>query len=98
MNKERRKAINELIGEIRVLENKMTSLVQEIESAVEVILGDEQDAFDNMPESLQYAEKGEAAQEAINSLEYADGEIGGWISDISDKADEIISFLEEAAA
>lgn len=98
MNKERRKAINELVGEIRVLENKMTSLVQEIESAVEVILGDEQDAFDNMPESHQYAEKGEAAQEAINSLEYADGEIGGWISDISDKADEIISFLEEAKA
>ena len=35
----------------------MTCLVQQVESAVEVILGDEQDAFDNMPESLQYAEK-----------------------------------------
>ena len=98
MNKERRKAIDALITEIRGLENEMTCLVQQIESAVEVILGDEQDAFDNMPESLQYAEKGEAAQEAINSLEYADGEIGGWISDITDKADEIIGYLEEAKA
>jgi hypothetical protein len=98
MNKERRKAIDDLIGEIRCLDNKMACLVQELESAVEVILGDEQDAFDNMPESLQYAEKGEAAQEAINSLEYADSVIAGWVSDITDKADEIIGYLEEAKA
>ena len=76
MNKERRKAIDALITEIRSLENEMTCLVQQVGSAVEAILGDEQDAFDNMPESLQYAEKGEAAQEAINALEYADGEMG----------------------
>lgn len=98
MNKERRKAIDALISEIRCVENEMTALVQQVESMVEVILGDEQDAFDNMPESLQYAEKGEAAQEAINALEYADSEMGGWVCDISDKADEIIGFLEEAKA
>lgn len=98
MNKERRKAIDALITEIRGLENEMTCLVQQVESAVEVVLGDEQDAFDNMPESLQYAEKGEAAQEAINALEYADGEMGSWLSDITDKADEIIGYLEEAKA
>ena len=98
MNKERRKAIDDLITEIRGLENEITCLVQQVESAVEVILGDEQDAFDNMPESLQYAEKGEAAQEAINALEYADSEMGGWLSDITDKADEIIGYLEEAKA
>ena len=98
MNKERRKAIDDLITEIRGLENEMTCLVQQVESAVEVVLGDEQDAFDNMPESLQYAEKGEAAQEAINSLEYADCAVAGWPSDITDKADEIIGYLEEAKA
>ena len=98
MNKERRKAIDALITEIQALENEMTCLVQQVESAVEAILEDEQDAFDNMPESLQYAEKGEAAQEAINALEYADGEMGSWVSEISDKADEIIGFLEEAKA
>ena len=98
MNKERRKAIDALIAEIRGLENEMTCLVQQVEEAVEMILGDEQDAFDNMPESLQCAEKGEAAQEAINNLEYADGEMGSWLSDITDKADEIIGYLEEAKA
>lgn len=98
MNKERRKAIDKVIGEIQWIENKMTALVQEMQEDVGAILCDEQDAFDNMPENLQYEGKGEAAQEAINSLEYADSEIEGWLSDISDKADEIIGFLEEAKA
>ena len=98
MNKERRKAIDQWIGEISYIENRMTALVQEMQAGVQAILGEEQDAFDNMPESLQYSEKGEAAQEAINSLEVADSEIEGWVSDISDRADEIIGFLEEAKA
>ena len=98
MNKERRKAIDKLIGEIQWIENKMTALVQEMQEGVECINSDEQDAFDNMPESLQYAEKGEAAQEAIYNLEYAENEIESWVSDISDKADEIIGYLEEAKA
>ena len=98
MNKERRKAIDKLIGEIQWIENKMTALVQEMQEDVGGIVCDEQDAFDNMPESLQYSDKGEAAQEAIYALESADNEIEGWVSDISDKADEIIGYLEEAKA
>ena len=98
MNKQRRKAIDALITKIRGLGDEITCLVQQVQEEGVMILGDEQDAFDNMPESLQYAEKGEAAQEAINNLEYADGEIDEWVYSISDKADEIIGYLEEAKA
>lgn len=38
---------------------------------IEDVIGEEQDAYDNMPESLQYSEKGEKMDEGIDSLEAA---------------------------
>ena len=98
MNKERRKSITQLTSEIDCIQTQLSSEVQQIQQAVESILEEEQDAFDNMPESLQYSDKGEAVQEAINNLEYALNEFENWLGDISDKADEIYSYLEEAKA
>lgn len=74
MNKERRKEID--------------AVIQDLESAkerLESIRDEEQDYFDNMPESFQYAEKGEAAEEAINNLDYA-----------IDQIDEVIENAEQA--
>jgi hypothetical protein len=45
-----------------------------IAEAIEILTGardDEQDYFDAMPESLQGAEKGEAAEAAVSALEEA---------------------------
>lgn len=60
MNKERRNKIMTIVGKL-----------QDIEEEIQAILDEEQDYFDNMPESLQGGEKGSAAEGAINDLESA---------------------------
>lgn len=64
MNKPRRERISAII-------NKLGELSEELET----IKDEEQDYYDNMPESLQGGEKGEAAQSAIDALENAKSEI-----------------------
>jgi len=74
MNNERRKEIDRIISEL-----------QQLQSDIENVLGEEQDAFDNMPEGLQQSDRGEAASEAISELESAQSGV-----------DEVISCLENA--
>ena len=50
---------------------KLNSQLEDIKSQVESLLSDEQDAYDNMPESFQDGERGELAQSAISNLEDA---------------------------
>lgn len=57
MNKHRRKQILEAISQI--------------ESLVQDILDEEQEAFDNMPESLQCSDNGMVSEEAQENLEAA---------------------------
>lgn len=73
MNKQQRK---ELQGYADSLE--------EIKSNIETMMEEEQDKLDNMPESLQESERGEAMQEAIENLESA-----------SSSLEEAIGYLEE---
>lgn len=72
MNNDRRNRIRKLISQL-----------EEINSEINEILSEEQDAFDNMPEGLQSSERGDLAQEAISNLENAN-------------LDDIISSLENA--
>lgn len=72
MNKQRRREIAE---EIRKIERMVSS-----------ILADEEFAFDNMPENLQYSERGDASQGAQDNLSCA-----------VDSLEEAISYLEEAS-
>lgn len=60
MNKKRREKI---IDSIKLLENTKTILQE--------VLDEEQLAFDNMPENLQYSTRGEEAQEAIDYISEA---------------------------
>lgn len=55
-------------------------------SFVEASLDEEQEKYDNMPESLQSGERGERLQEAIDALTAANEDL-----------DEAISVLEQAA-
>ena len=70
MNKARRKEIQDA--------------VKKIEGLVQNILDDEQEAYDNMPESLQESENGSNSVDAQESLEAA-----------IDALEEAISYLEE---
>ena len=47
------------------------ALLVELRQSIDEILSEEQEAFDNLPESLQYGERGTAMQEAIDALESA---------------------------
>lgn len=45
--------------------------LESVKDFIEAILEDEQEAYDNMPENLQYSERGEKAEECISALEDA---------------------------
>lgn len=73
MNNERRKKLQEIITELNDLATRIGDIRDE-----------EQEAYDNMPESLQGGEKGDLAQAAIdametviNDLENSQGELEG---------------------
>lgn len=74
MNKQRRTAIEEIQQQIETLKEDL-----------ELLMGEEQEYFDNMPESFQYGEKGSKSESAISALEDA-------ISSI----DDISGYLETA--
>jgi len=76
MNKQRRKALQNILERL-----------DEIRSDLSDVVTEEQDAFDNMPEGLQYSEKGEAIEENAQELETA-------VDDVSIAFDAIQGVLE----
>ena len=60
MNKARRLSIMKTINSLQILK-----------SDVENIQSEEQDAYDNLPESLQDSERGDRMQDAIGNLDDA---------------------------
>lgn len=73
MNKQRRKELE-----------RIADLLSECMSGLESVKEEEQEAYDNLPESLQYSEKGEQMQEYADDIDYA-------ISDL----DQVISSINE---
>lgn len=74
MNNTRRKAI----ADARQMVEAAFEAVEAARSAIADLRDEEQDYYDNMPESLQGGEKGDRAQEAINALEAAHDELDGF--------------------
>lgn len=60
MNKARRKELD-----------KIHSAILELYEALEDVMNEEEEARDNMPESLQDTDRYEAMEEAISNMEYA---------------------------
>lgn len=60
MNKARRKWLDEIIMKLEAIQGEVESVQEE-----------EQEAFDSLPESLQYGRKGEVMEEAISEMESA---------------------------
>lgn len=58
MNKQRREKIREVRNEIESCMNKL-----------QIILDEEQDYFDNMPENLQGSMRGSDSEDAIDTME-----------------------------
>ena len=60
MNKARRKTLSQLIDQI-----------EQLEAALEELTAEEQDALDNIPESLAESDRASRLQEAVDALESA---------------------------
>ena len=88
MNAVRRKSIKRIMALIE----EMDALKEQIQEELEAVLDEEQEAFDNMPESLQESERGERIQECIEYLETAVETFAEFYSE------EAIEALEEAIA
>lgn len=58
------------------------ALVAEARSILTVCQDEEQDYYDNMPESLQSGDKGQAAEQAAASLEEAGSNLESALADI----------------
>lgn len=73
MNKSRRKRIE-----------KIAEQLAELQSELESVRDDEQDAFDSMPEGLQYSERGDAIQEFVDDMDDAIGDFENIIETLND--------------
>lgn len=73
MNKTRRKRLEEILT---ILQDSMTDL--------EYIKDEEQEAYDNLPESLQESEKGETMQEYADDIDSVISDLDSVISDLED--------------
>ena len=74
MNKIRR-------NQLKAIQEKMA----ELRDLIDAVLSDEQEAYDNLPESFQDGERGEAMQTAIEAMESA-----------MESCEEAEGYLEEA--
>ena len=85
MNNQRRKELNNIVT---AMENVSTPVdIEELEgikSDIEMVLMDEEMAFESMPENLQYSMRGEASQEAQDNMNEAIDLIDEFISDYQD--------------
>jgi len=70
MNANRRSRLVKIVSRLHVELQEIQSLAQE-----------EQDAFDNMPESLQGGESGQKIEDAANSLQQMADDLENLISD-----------------
>jgi predicted RNase H-like nuclease (RuvC/YqgF family) len=86
MNKQRRKELAAIIADFE----NLTQTIDHLRERIEAVKDEEQDAFDNLPESLQEGERGQQMQTAIDAMDNA-------ISDLETiDVDSITSSLEEA--
>lgn len=71
MNRKRRMSLMEI-----------AKTLEDLRVAIEELKDEEQEYYDNMPESMQYGERGERAEAAVSSLEDAYDSIDNAIDSI----------------
>lgn len=83
MNKAQRKKIGKMTARLQEIQASILEIMEEFET----INNDEQEKFDNMPESLQESEKAQAMEEAISQLE----EVTASLQQAHDEIDNALS-------
>ena len=100
MNKARRAQINAAIDQLEALKSSLEQIKVEATQTAELlesITDEEQEAFDNMPESLQNSDKGQTAQEGLDGLDTAKTDLAAFIDSLADvDLDDLVSTLDNA--
>jgi gamma-glutamyl:cysteine ligase YbdK (ATP-grasp superfamily) len=86
MNKQRRKDITQAINSLMEID------LVSIQDAIQMIVDDEQQSLDDLPENLQESDRANTMQEAIDSLESACETVNNIETEIS----ECFDYLEQA--
>lgn len=85
MNNQRRKELNNIAGKIGAICIPVNiTRLDFIKSDIEMVLMDEEMAFESMPENLQYSYRGVMSQEAQDNMNEAIDLIDEFISDYQD--------------
>ena len=90
MNRERRSRIR---GLIKAFKDLSSTIQNDLSSQVQDLHDLEEEAFDNMPESMQDSDRGTAMQDAMDELQSA----VDLSSEASDAFDSIVDSLQAAA-
>lgn len=90
MNNKRRSEVKRIMDKLK---DDVYSLLDKAREELEIVRDDEQEAYDNLPDSLQYSEKGndmerciEALDKMMDYLEYS--------CDLADKVSDLYSELD----
>ena len=65
MNRIRRKSLRTILGQI----DELSTVLETVKEALQDVLNEEQEAYDNLPEGLQESDRGQQMQEYIDALE-----------------------------
>ena len=65
MNRDRRKALKVILGQME----ELTSKIEEVKEALQEVIDEEEEALGNLPESIQDSERGETMQGYIDAME-----------------------------
>lgn len=65
MNRIRRKSLKAILGQM----DELSTVLETVKEALQDVLNEEQEAYDNLPERLQEADRGQQMQEYIETLE-----------------------------
>ena len=65
MNRIRRKSLRTILGQM----DELSTVLETVKEALQDVLNEEQEAYDNLPEGLQESARGQQMQEYIDALE-----------------------------
>lgn len=85
MNKQRRKQLAEAIEKLE----QATAMLEEAKEIIDGVTEEEQEAFDNMPESLQCSERGVMTQDNVDTLEEIAQGMDSYIYEIEDQIERL---------
>jgi hypothetical protein len=90
MNKKRRKELDELFRRIELAKIAVESVpdVDDIRTELETTKDAEQEAFDNLPESVQGGERGQAMEASISAMDEA-------LEKLQEVADAVVTMADD---